>query len=158
MLSPGRHIVMMKRIINTSYASETPGQQKRYESGREERGKCAGREFMPQSGQKYTARRFQSFNTETTPPRYDAGFECEPPPNVRTELNHQNGRAFSGAETGRTQVVGKNSGSPHGAARGAHRDPAQVAVTRPTGSFVPFTMISRWTNDSATELKLAGRP
>ena len=40
---------------------------------------------MPQSNQDYTARRFQSFDTEK-PPRYDAGYECELPPGVRSEL------------------------------------------------------------------------
>jgi hypothetical protein len=38
---------------------------------------------MPQSGQDYTAWRFQSFDTENISPQYD----CELPPEVRTELN-----------------------------------------------------------------------
>src|SRR6516162_2126005 len=41
---------------------------------------------MPQSNQDYTAGRFQSFDTENAPPRYDAGYECVLPPGVRTEL------------------------------------------------------------------------
>ena len=42
---------------------------------------------MPQPNQENcTARRFQLFDTENTPPRYDAGYECELPPNVRAEL------------------------------------------------------------------------
>jgi hypothetical protein len=48
-----------------------------------------------------TARRFQLFDTEnpaTAGPRFDAGYECELPSGVRTELvgAPQNGRAFSG--------------------------------------------------------------
>src|SRR5215469_8497045 len=43
---------------------------------------------MPQSAQDNTARRFQSFDNENTPPRYDAGYDCEPPPDVREELRH----------------------------------------------------------------------
>jgi len=41
---------------------------------------------MPQSNQDYTAGRFQSFDAENAPPRYDAGYECVLPPGVRTEL------------------------------------------------------------------------
>jgi hypothetical protein len=41
---------------------------------------------MPQSNQECTARRFPSFNTKNTPPRYDAGFECELPLGARLEL------------------------------------------------------------------------
>jgi hypothetical protein len=41
---------------------------------------------MLEPDQEYTTRRFQSFDTENTPPGYDAGYECELPPDVRTEL------------------------------------------------------------------------
>jgi hypothetical protein len=44
--------------------------------------------FSPQ--QDYSARRRQEFEypgaVGSTPPRYDAGYECEPPPDVRAEL------------------------------------------------------------------------
>jgi hypothetical protein len=43
-------------------------------------------ELMPQSNQESTARRFQSFDTENVAPHYDAGYECELPPGVRSEL------------------------------------------------------------------------
>jgi hypothetical protein len=39
------------------------------------------------ANQEHTTRRFQSFDTENTPPRYDEGYECELPPEVRTELH-----------------------------------------------------------------------
>src|SRR5262249_54844955 len=45
--------------------------------------------FMPQSDQEYAARRFQSFDTEnpaTAGPHYRAGYDCELPPNIRSEL------------------------------------------------------------------------
>jgi hypothetical protein len=41
---------------------------------------------MHQLNQEQAAWRNQSFDTETTPPGYDAGYECELPPHVRTEL------------------------------------------------------------------------
>src|SRR5262249_46058591 len=44
---------------------------------------------MPQPNQEYTARRFQGFDTENPAiagPRYDPGYDCEPPQFVRTEL------------------------------------------------------------------------
>jgi len=41
---------------------------------------------MLEPDQEYSARRFQSFDTENTPPGYDAGYECELPSDVRTEL------------------------------------------------------------------------
>jgi len=42
---------------------------------------------MPQPNQEQTARRFQAFDTENTPSRSQADYECELPPEVRTELN-----------------------------------------------------------------------
>src|SRR5262245_12075445 len=39
-------------------------------------------EFMPKPSQDYTARRFQSFDTENN----GAGYDCELPPGVRSEL------------------------------------------------------------------------
>jgi hypothetical protein len=42
---------------------------------------------MSTSNQDYTARRFTSFDTENvSPSRFDVGYECEPPPSIRTEL------------------------------------------------------------------------
>src|SRR5262245_12799894 len=41
---------------------------------------------MPQSGQEHAARRFQSFDTENAAPRYDNGYDCELPPDMRSEL------------------------------------------------------------------------
>ena len=46
--------------------------------------------FVPQYIQEYTARRFQEFEyVPATPPQpsYDAGYECEPPPDVRRRPN-----------------------------------------------------------------------
>src|SRR6516164_1435368 len=45
---------------------------------------------MAELNQDFTARRFQSFDTRGVtpppPPRCDAGYECEPPPEVQAEL------------------------------------------------------------------------
>jgi hypothetical protein len=46
-------------------------------------------DFMPQTSQDYPAGRIQSLDTNnltTGGPRYDAGYECELPPDVHTEL------------------------------------------------------------------------
>ena len=51
-----------------------------------ERGPSIGQvEFMPRPNQEYTARRFDSSH-------YDAGYECELPPEMRTELVGQRRR------------------------------------------------------------------
>jgi hypothetical protein len=57
---------------------------------------------MPQSNQEYTARRFQSFDTEN-------GYECELPDNVREQLEKSPQRQSEFARPKRPRILGRKA-------------------------------------------------